>query len=309
MMRAIWVGVLALGWVVPVFGQADASPLESYFTGKEVVVKVDMPGSQKGVDLKFDKPVPMDWNDASSRIKTYGIAIHKGEVARITRFVVKKDMIEFQLNGGGFGSFGDDTSTTVSAASVPKSQYEKDLERQISKETDPRRKRDLQRDLDRERARRERLDAANQNDANVASQFKAQEVAQKRLGGGSRFNLRWQGTIPSDDRNPDSVMQLLAEYVDFHAAPGGGGGSMGNAPATMGPAPNGGGDMVPAPAQLRRGMRIDEVESLLGKGRTMSQLVSQDGLKTLVVWYKTTDSVVNVTFVEGVVVRYSITSN
>jgi len=87
------VGVVAFCCVGTVFGQANAS-LESYFTGKQVMVKIDMPGSQKGVDLKYNKPSPMDWNDYSSRLKANGVAIHKGDVARVTKFVVKNDMIE-----------------------------------------------------------------------------------------------------------------------------------------------------------------------------------------------------------------------
>ena len=111
------VGLIALCFAGPMLGQ-DAS-LEGYFAGKQVVVKIDT-RSQKGVDLKFNKPVAMDWNDYSSRIKSYGVAIHKGDVARVTKFVVKSDMIEFQLNGGGFGTAGDDTNTTVSATVMPR---------------------------------------------------------------------------------------------------------------------------------------------------------------------------------------------
>jgi hypothetical protein len=40
----------------------------------------------------------------------------------------------------------------------------------------------------------------------------------------------------------------------------------------------------------------------------MSQSVSTDGLTTQVIEYKTADNLVDVTFVEGVVVRYSINS-
>jgi hypothetical protein len=55
-------------------------------------------------------------------------------------------------------------------------------------------------------------------------------------------------------------------------------------------------------------MRVDEVSGLLGQGQVISQAVSSDGLKTQVVEFKTADSVMDVTFVEGVVVRYSMTS-
>jgi hypothetical protein len=296
-----------LGFCVgPVFGQADAASLESYFTGKQVAVKIDMPGSQKGVDLKYNKPSPMDWNDYSSRLKANGVAIHKGDLARITKFVVKSDMIEFQLNGGGFGTAGDDSNMVVPATVVPKSEYEKDLEKQIAATTDAKKKQDLQNDLNKERSRRERQDAKNQSDAQIASQLKAQQVADKRLQGGSRFNLRWQGSIPSDSRNPDAVMKLLADYVDFNVA-NVGGGSPTNLPAALETAPSsaGAGSGV---SQLKRGMRIDEVSNLLGQGKVMSESVSNEGLKTQVLKYTTADSVVDVICVEGVLVKYTISS-
>jgi hypothetical protein len=307
MLRTVFTWAVLGSCCVPALGQADS--LEGYFTGKLVVAKVDMPGTEKGVDLKFDKPSVMDWNEYSSRLKSFGVAIHKGDVVRVTKFNVKKDIIEFQLNGGGFGSFGNDTSTTVTATPLPKSQLEKDLEKQIAATSDPNRKRDLQRDLDRERARREQQDAANRNDALNASQTKAQQVAQRRLSGGSRFNLRWEGTIPSDVHNPQTVMRLLADYVDFNVPPENGAAQAMAAPAPIlaGPPPGGGGTSS-ATAQLKRGMKVGEVTALLGQGRVLSESVSTDGLKTQVLEYANEDSLIDVTCVEGVVVRYSISS-
>jgi hypothetical protein len=301
MFRTVCVGLALMLCSLRGWSQEDAASLESYFTGKEVVVKLDMPGTQKGIDLKFNKPVAMDWNEYSSRIKASGIALRKGDSARITKFLVKNDMIEFQLNGGGFGTAGDDSSTTVYAPTTPKSQYEKDLQRQIDSTSDAKKKRDLQQDLDRERSRRERRDSASRNDAMIASQLKSQQVAGKRLQGGSRFNLRWQGSIPSDSRNPETVMKLLADYVDF--------GVPVRSDADAGPAPSAGeGALGPVTNQLQRGMRIDEVTRLLGRGTVVSDSVSQDGLKTQVFEFVTADSVADVTCVEGVVVRYSIRS-
>jgi hypothetical protein len=51
---------------------------------------------------------------------------------------VKKNMIEFQLDGGGFGTFGEDTSTKLETKNIENSDYEKDLEKQISETTDGR---------------------------------------------------------------------------------------------------------------------------------------------------------------------------
>jgi hypothetical protein len=204
---------------LPLSAQNSPSALASYFTGKEVVLKIDMPGTQQGVDLRFNKDNPMNWKEYSSRLKSNGVAIHKGDTARVTGVVVKDDRIEFQLDGGGFGTFLDDSSTTVAAKSVDKSDYEKQLEREIANTTDDDQRRKLQRDLDRERSRRERQEADNRNAAQVASQIKAQKVAADRLSGGSRFNLRWQGSIPADQKTPDAVMKLLADYVSFGSQP------------------------------------------------------------------------------------------
>jgi hypothetical protein len=285
----------------PLSAQGNPSALASYFTGKEVVLKIDMPGTQQGVDLRFNKDNPMNWKEYSSRLKSNGAAIHKGDTARVTAVVVKNDRIEFQLDGGGFGTFLDDSSTTVVPKTVDKSDYEKRLERELASATDDDQRRKLQRDLDRERARRERQEADNRAAAQVASQIKAQKVASDRLQGGSRFNLRWQGAIPEDQKTPDAVIKLLADYVSFDSAQ----------PAAAPPAmQNTAGDAsIPATAQLKRGMKVSEVTSLFGQGKQLSESVSNDGLKTQMIEYSSGDRRVDVTYVEGVVVRYSISSN
>jgi hypothetical protein len=161
----------------------SAADVQNYFQGKRVELKIDMPGTQQGVDLRFDRGTPMDWKQYSSRLKKFGVAIPKDARSTVTLVNVKKDMIEFQLDGGGFGTFGDDANTTVTAKSVEKSNYEKQLERDIANTDDPDQKRQLQRDLDWERDRRQRQDNANQRDAQVASQIKGQQVAQNRMQG------------------------------------------------------------------------------------------------------------------------------
>jgi hypothetical protein len=286
---------------LPLGAQNDPNSIQNYFTGKEVVLKIDMPGSQQGVDLRYNKDVPMNWKEYANRLKSNGVAIHKGDTARVTSVVVKDDRIEFQLDGGGFGTFGDDSDATVNPKTLDKSDYEKQLERQIANTTDPDEKRRLQRDLDRERSRRERQNADNRNAAQVASQIKAQQIAGKRLQGGSRFNLRWQGSIPADQKTPDAVMKMLADYVSFD------GPQQAAAPPAM---QNTSGDAaVPATAQLKRGMKMSDVTNLFGEGKQLSESVSGDGLKTQTVQYSSGDRRVEVTYVEGVVVRYSISSN
>jgi hypothetical protein len=307
---AITLIVLAAAILAPLVRAQSDSALQSYFTGKEVLVKIDMPGTQKGIDLRYNKPTPMDWKEYASRLKEFGASIRKGDTARITAINVKKDMIEFQLDGGGFGTARDDANTTVVAKHVDKSDYEKDLERQIANTDDPDRRRDLQRDLNRERSRRDRINADNDRAALVASQIKAQTVQANRNTGGSRFNLHWSGSIPAELLEPGAIMKLLADYLDFNA---------GQVNANANPAPGNGSAARDTPAadapegsptaQLKRGMTKDEVTTLLGAGKQLSESVGGDaGLKTQVVEYLTSDRRVEITYVDGLLVRFGITS-
>ena len=289
--------------------ESGQQALQSYFVGKQVQLKIDMPGTQQGVDLRLDRSEPMDWKQYSSRLKQFGPALRIGDRATVTTLVVKKNLIEFQLDGGGFGTFWDDSDTHVNPATVGKSDYERRLERELRETTDDRRRRDLQRELDRVRSRRHYDEAAAQNAALIASQLKGQQVAEKRMRGGSRFNLRWQTTVPADQLTPDALMALLDAYVDF-----------GNlqtqkaiftptqAPAAAPSASSVNGNPNVSLTDLKRGMSIGDVSNMLGLGRQLSQSVSEEGLKTQIFEYLPQDYRVEVTYVDGVVVRYSIAS-
>ena len=90
--------LLAISISVVSFGAENGSAaIESYFAGKQVIVKIVTPGTQKGVDLRFNKTTPLDWKEYSSRIKQFGSAIHKGDTVRVTTIVVKKTSLSFSL--------------------------------------------------------------------------------------------------------------------------------------------------------------------------------------------------------------------
>lgn len=293
---------LSLALVVTLFAISAAgqsASLQNAFLGREVEVKIDMPGTQQGVDLNFSSAQPFDWRQYSQRIKGFGVAIRKGETPTVTAVVVKKDRIEFQLDGGGYGTFWDDTAG-VAPRMLGKSSYERQLESDIARETDPRRKDALRRDLDRERARREREQWAENSRAQIANEIKQREIANKRTQGGSRFNLRWSGRIPESDLTPEAIMQRLSPWVDFKQTR-----DSRNIFDPGTPAP-------PAPAnsavQLQRGMKRSAVEAMLGKGELLVQNQSGDGLRSSEYRYVTPDNRFEVTYVEDVLVRYSISS-
>src|SRR5215471_19051162 len=98
------------------------------------MLRMDMPGSAEGVDVHMDQARPIDYDNYQRDLKKYGVALHAGELTVVTLVKVKKDLVEFQLGGGGFGTFGDDTSTTVYIPDAPKTEREKQLERRVKEE-------------------------------------------------------------------------------------------------------------------------------------------------------------------------------
>jgi hypothetical protein len=285
----------------PAYAQSEPE-LRDFFEGKSVVVKLDMPATQQGVDVFPDARRAIDFAEYSARVKATGVAIRSGESVLVTRVRVKDKLIEFQLAGGGFGTFGDDTSTSVSVPSVAKSRRERDLERLVKDETDRDRKRRLQRELDDLRNEREREDGRNKAAAATAEEAKKARVATTRLHSGSRFNIRYQEGVPRG-LGPDGIMRALAEYVEFPFA------------TDRRPAPSRNTVVAqpelrepgPAMGAIRKGMTMTEVEQSLGKPEKSSPR-SEGTLRVVTAVYTRGDQLITADFVEGILVKYSIAS-
>lgn len=282
----------------PALAQNEAA-LKDYFEGKSIRVKIDMPATQEGIDVYPDARRPLDFGVYSNRIKSYGTALRNGDSVMITRIRVKEKVIEFQLGGGGYGTFGDDTGT-VSATTVSKSNREKDLEKAVKNERDADRKRRMQRELDDLRREREREDAMNRNIAASASEANKARIAEKRLQGGSRFNLRYQNGVPPG-LEPAGIMRALEEYVDFVFA------SDARPSRQDRPQPR---EIIPMSApggEIRKGMSLADVERVLGKP-TKSASRSEGSLRVVNATYTRGDEIITAEFVEGILTKYSISS-
>jgi len=97
---------MVLATTLPLHAQ-DESHLRKALEGKRITLKMDMPATSEGVDVLPGSSRPVDYDKVGKRMKKEGIAIKDGEAARITKLKVKDDLIEIQLNGGGYGTFGD----------------------------------------------------------------------------------------------------------------------------------------------------------------------------------------------------------
>lgn len=275
-----------------VAGTAEAQSedaLRAAFEGKTVRVKIEMPGSDDGVDVYPGALHPIDFSKHTGRLKQFGVAYHPGDVAQVTKVHVKGDHIEFQLGAGGFGTLGDNTSTTVIAPVAAKTQREKDLEKQVKGETDPDKRRRMHDELDKLRSGREREDARNAARAAEAQAIREATVRQKRLDGGSRFNIRYEHDVPAAALTPDAVMAALADYVTFSD----------DQPAAVTPAMG--------PGEIKKGMSVDDVDAMLGAPVSTTQR-AEGTLTVSTSVYRMKDRKVTAEFVEGVLIRFSVVS-
>jgi hypothetical protein len=284
--------------------------LSPFFEGKQVVVKMDMPGTQRGVDIYPDRQPTLDAKSYGDRLKQFGVSLRSGDSTMVTKVKVNKDNVEFQLGGGGYGTAMDNTDTSVHFTPLDKSSREKELERQIGNETDPDRRRSLQRELDYVRSERERRDRNERTRAQSDADIRAQQLDIKRQQGGSRFNIRVDARKMGDSLTPRVVQDALAQYVDFPGVkdPSAGRGPAtnrtGGAPGLIERAPDQGAD----PGQgLKKGMSREQVEALYGRA-TEANEHTENGLTITTCVYKAKDVSVQADFVNGVLVRFLLSS-
>jgi hypothetical protein len=272
--------------------QSEAA-LKEYFEGRTVTPKLAMPGSEHGVDVYPGSARPLDYARYADRLKDYGTSIKAGESVTVTKIKLKSKLIEFQLEGGGYGTFGDETSSNVSTASAPKTRREKNLEAELKREADPVKKRAMREELDELRAAREREDARNRSVVAEAQEHRKENIRQRRLQSGSRFNLRYADRVPAEALSPDAVMVALEKYLDF--------GQLGFSGASVPASPK------PSTGSLHKGMLLPEVDALLGSPATNAER-KEGSLKVVERVYSSSIGRVNAMFVEGVLVRYTMTS-
>jgi len=301
-MRRPWAILAALGVLCAFAGTARAQTeldLRNAFEGKTVTVKIDLPATDDGIDVYPQRRPALAYPDYAKRIKQFGTSVRKGDEILVTKIRVKKEHIEFQLGGGGYGTFADDTSPSVSTATAQKTQREKNLEQDLKRETDAAKRRHMKEELDDLRRDREREDARNRATVAAAEVEKERTIHAKRLEGGSRINVRFNDRVPDGALTEDGLKAALEEWVDF-------GGAMATRPVAMPDPP------APPPAHgaaaLEKGMGRSEVEDLLGGPPKRVTPRREGTLATETAVFETGNNRVTALYVEGVLVRYTIAS-
>jgi hypothetical protein len=288
---------------VAAHAQSEAA-LKEYFEGRTFKLKLAMPGTEDGVDVYPGTAKPLDFPRHADRLKNYGTALRAGDQALVTKLKVKAKLIEFQLDGGGYGTSGDETSSSVSVPSAPKTKREQNLEAELKREQDPVHRRAIKDELDDLKARRAREDARNRASVAEAQETKKANIRQWRLEGGSRFNIRYRDGVPGTAITPEAIKQALAAYVDFDE-PAPAPTEVTSALPVAGSVPVG----KPGPGGLpAKGMLQADVDELLGTPKRTSDRM-EGRLKVMTRVYPTTAGQVTAEFVEGVLIRFSMTSN
>ena len=296
--------ILIAGLLVPgtLVAQSEAT-LREYFEGRTVKVKLAMPGTEDGVDIYPADSKPLDYPRHASRLKQYGTAIKPGSDALVTKVKVKSKLIEFQLDGGGYGTMGDETSSSVSVASTPKTKREQNLEAELKRETDPAKRRAIREELDDLKADREREDARNRASVADAQESKKANIRQRRLEGGSRFNIRYRDGVPASALTAESIKEALDAYLDFQESAAS---TEPTAPLPFGVGATGT-VTEPGSGLPTKGMLQEDVDRMLGTPEKSTDR-PEGRLKVTTRVYSTKAGWVSAEFVEGVLIRYTVTS-
>ena len=292
-----WIMVpLSLAFLTSPLVALSETVLKEYFEGRTVVPKLAMPGTENGVDIYPGSPRPLDYSRYASRIKEYGTAIKAGEPVIVTKIKLKSRLIEFQLGGGGYGTFGDQTSSNVSTVAAPKTTREKNLEAEVQRETDPAKKRAMREELDDLKAEREREDARNRSTVAEAEEQRKENIRQRRMESGSRFNLRYADRVPAEALTPEGIKAALAQYVNF-----------GDLEPSGSPNSSAVNDQPKGSGALRKGMLLPEVDAALGAPLASAER-KEGTLKVVQRKYSSPLGQVTAEFVEGVLIRYTLIS-
>ena len=291
--------------------------LRQNFEGKYVVLKINMPATKDGVNLRADRLPRIDQRKYRNKLSRTGTAVDQGEAVKLTFIKVKKKHIEVHLGAGGYGS---QYVRKVVYPIAPKTEQEVNLEAELATvgEEYPEVTKAAQERLEGLRAERAKEDAIINQKAAKETAAKREAVRKRALTSGSRFNLRFKRRVPSHVLTTEGFQAAFAEYIEF-------------SPKAVAAArkrketekeeneretqyANGDSDesTTPADAQavagLKKGLLVDDVFELLGKPRNPKEW-NEGRLLVKGYTFHSTLGFVRTEFIEDVLVRYTLSSN
>lgn len=272
--------------------------LKLAFEGSRVELRIEMPASSEGIDIYVDKANNLDFEDYSKRVKQHGISLYPGDNVMVTKIKFKKKHIEFQLAGGGFGTFGDE-SGHVSSVSIAKSSRQEEIEKKLKENKslsadDKKKLENERRDLENNRQVRQR-EADRQ--AAFEEEMKKSRIQDLKRTSGSRFNIHFEDKIEDKNITPELVRKAISKYVVFEHQK--------EAPAPQTSAVSS--PQSTAPLTLQKGLSIEQVMGLFGIPKNLKTTEECSLEKTTGV-FESANQKIEATFIEGILIRYQISS-
>ena len=190
-------------------------PLKRALSGRLVLVKMDMPATDVGMDVFIEKKeAAIDSAKLRKLLTENGVAIATGARARITGVEYLKNGIMIELDGGGSPSLDWVVGGLRLTEPVPisKSNRELDLERSLNIEKDAAVLSSLRGDLEYERQRRVSQDERNQQAFQEASVLRNRYITQNRKNWGSRVNIIFK---TKDSIALPELAKAVSKYVEL----------------------------------------------------------------------------------------------
>lgn len=303
---------LAVFVAAPAVAQSEGH-LRQGLEGTYVVLKMDMPATKEGVNLRADRLPRIERKKYDRKLARYGTSIHEGEAVHVTLIKVKKKMIEFQLGGGGYGS---QYVRRKSHPATPKTEREEKLEVELAalpRGDESELRKLAEETLEHMKHEREVADEHLAAEAAEEQEIERQHVRERAATAGSRFNIRYKNRVPANVLTPQGFMAVVAEYVDFspEAAEEALERQRQAEEETVAEADD---DNEPAPladaqavTNLHKGLLWDDVVTLLGRPLEPREW-SEGKLMVKACTFQSTLGDVDAEFVEDVLVRYTLTS-
>jgi hypothetical protein len=83
--------------------KARRKELSRFFEGKIITAKIALPACYRGIIL-YQDDLGKSNVGIFKRVNKYGVALEKGDKAIITKFRIKKKVIDIEINNGGYGN-------------------------------------------------------------------------------------------------------------------------------------------------------------------------------------------------------------
>ena len=182
------------------YGQSgDLSALE----GRKVRLKMDMPATSSGVDVRARRKPGVNLSELNNRLAVFGTAIRNGQLSTITSIKDTGRTIEVELDGGGAPA----VSTENVCVAEDLRRRERDLEEQRSAAKNNQQLTSVELEL---RSVRSEMNA-------IQADCTTRRFALSS-GAGSRFRIHYGPKLKAQGITEQLVESILADYVEVSPA-------------------------------------------------------------------------------------------